>query len=237
MIRRNNVRTLTHQQSGAVHTAAFQAVDLFEKHFRINNNTVADNRSRGRADDAGGQQVQRIRFVADHHGMARIVAAVEAGNIVDLRADQVGRLTLAFVSPLGTDQNNSRHVVAPPRVCDFASKPYQGLTKTILRPLPDICRICTDRPLKLVSSIVFVSYNATHPPCRHTPHALRGACGITLLQRLARAAKLPASLHHACGHGAFRFAPPRTRVVHLLVAHLAIDAYCVSVSMFIFTTP
>ena len=30
--------------------------------------------------------MQRIRFVADHHGMARIVAAVEAGNIVDLRA-------------------------------------------------------------------------------------------------------------------------------------------------------
>ena len=56
MIRRNNVRTLTHQQSGAVHTAAFQAVDLFEKHFRINNNTVADNRSRGRADDAGGSR-------------------------------------------------------------------------------------------------------------------------------------------------------------------------------------
>ncbi len=114
-----NVR-LAHQQSGAVHAAAFQAVNLLEQHFRINDDAVADNRGRVRADDAGRQQVQRIRFVADHHGVARIVAAVEAGNIVDLRADQIGSLALAFVSPLGTDQNNSRHVVAPPRVCDFA---------------------------------------------------------------------------------------------------------------------
>ena len=43
--------------------------------------------------------MQRIRFVADHHGMARIVAAVEAGNIVDLIAVSLPAPYLEYVSP------------------------------------------------------------------------------------------------------------------------------------------
>ena len=88
--------------------------------------------------------MQRIRFVTNDHGMARIVAAIETRNIVDLGADKIGRLALTFVAPLGTDQNNSRHVVAPPRVCDFASKPYPRPYKDYPAPstgyLPDMHR-------------------------------------------------------------------------------------------------
>ena len=130
MVRRDHVRGFAHQQSGAVHATAFKTVDLLEQHFGIDDDAVADHGGHVRADDAGGQQVQRIRFVADHHGMARVVAAVETGDVVDLRADQISCLAFALVSPLGTDQNNSRHVVAPPCVRDsalsLALKPYKG---------------------------------------------------------------------------------------------------------------
>ena len=114
MIRGDNVRALTHQQTGAVHTTAFQAVNFLEKHFRIDNNTVADNRGRSRANNAGRQQMQCVRFITDDHGMTRIVAAIETCNIVDLGADKIGRLALTFVAPLSANQHDTRHN-APPR--------------------------------------------------------------------------------------------------------------------------
>ena len=46
------------------------------------------------ADDAGRQQVQCVRFVADDHSMASVIAAVETGDVVDLRADQIRCLYL-----------------------------------------------------------------------------------------------------------------------------------------------
>ena len=137
MVRSDDMRAFAHQQPGAVHATALQTIDFFEQHFRIHDHAIADDRGRGRADDAGRQQVQRIRFVADHHGMARVVAAVEAGDVVDLRADQICCLAFALVSPLGTDQNNSRHVVAPPCVrnsaLSLAPKALQRLLFTLYR--------------------------------------------------------------------------------------------------------
>ena len=137
VIRGDDVRAFAHQQSGAVHATAFKAVDLLEQHFRIDDDAVADDRGGVGADDAGRQQMQRIRFVADHHSMASVIAAVEAGHVVDLRADQIRCLAFALVSPLGTDQNNSRHVVAPPCVRDsalsLAPKALQRLLFTLYR--------------------------------------------------------------------------------------------------------
>ena len=93
----NDVRGLAHQQVRAVDAAGFQAVDLLEEHLRIHDHAVADHRGEVRVDDAGGQQMQGVRLVADHHAMARVVAAVEARD----------------VAPLSTDKNNSRHNTPP----------------------------------------------------------------------------------------------------------------------------
>ena len=145
VVGRDDVRGLAHQQVGAVDAAGFQAVDLLEEHLRIHDHAVADHRGQVRVDDAGGQQVQGVRLVADHHAMARVVAAVEACDIIDLGADQIGRLAFTLVAPLGTDKNNSRHD-APPHSHDsagnrlpYALYPWHGyLTQSdILRP----CRV------------------------------------------------------------------------------------------------
>lgn len=45
----------------------------------------------------------------DHHRVACVVAAVETRDVIDLGADQIGSLALAFVTPLCTDQHDSRH--------------------------------------------------------------------------------------------------------------------------------
>ena len=141
----DDVRGLAHKQVRAVDAAGFQAVDLLEEHLRIHDHAVADHRGQVRVDDAGGQQVQGVRLVADHHAMARVVAAVEACDIIDLGADQIGRLAFTLVAPLGTDKNNSRHD-APPHSHDsagnrlpYALYPWHGyLTQSdILRP----CRV------------------------------------------------------------------------------------------------
>ena len=121
----DDVRGLAHQQVGAVDAAGFQAVDLLEEHLRVHDHAVADHRGEVRVDDAGGQQVQGVRLVADHHAMARVVAAVEACDIIDLGTDQIGRLAFTLIAPLGTNKNNSRHD-APPHSHDSAGNrlPY-----------------------------------------------------------------------------------------------------------------
>ena len=122
---------------GAIDAAGFQAVNLLEEHFRIHDHAVADHRGGVGADDTGRQQVQGIRLIADHHSMARVVAAVEAGDVIDLGADQIRSLAFTLVAPLSTDKNNSRHVVAPPCVRDsalsLAPKALQRLLFTLYR--------------------------------------------------------------------------------------------------------
>ena len=78
MVGRADVCGLAHLEVGAIDAAGFQAVDLLEEHFRVHDHAVADHRGEVRVDDAGGQQMQGVRLVADHHAMARVVAAVEA---------------------------------------------------------------------------------------------------------------------------------------------------------------
>ena len=61
-------------------------------------------------EDARRQQVQRILLAADDDGVPGVVAAVELDDVVDAAAEQVGRLALAFVAPLGPDDHDGRHL-------------------------------------------------------------------------------------------------------------------------------
>jgi len=57
--------------------------------------------------------VQRERLSTvpgvDHDGVSGIVAAVELDHGLDPTAEQVGRLALTFVAPLGAHQNYRGH--------------------------------------------------------------------------------------------------------------------------------
>ena len=59
-----------------------------------------------------GQQVQRVLLAADDDGVAGVVAALEADDVVDVVAEQVGDLALALVAPLGADQHDRGHAVS-----------------------------------------------------------------------------------------------------------------------------
>ncbi len=63
-----------------------------------------------------GQQVQGVLLAVDDDGVAGVVAPVELHDVVDAAAQQVGRLALAFVAPLGSDQHDRRHPGHLPRI-------------------------------------------------------------------------------------------------------------------------
>ena len=127
VVRRDDMRGFAHEQTRAIDAAAFEPIDLLEQHFGIHHNAIADDRRGARADDAGRQQVQRIRFVAHHHRVACVVAAVEPGNIIHLGANQIGGFAFAFVAPLGADQYDSGHVRS-------SGSPYSRRGKVTPRP-------------------------------------------------------------------------------------------------------
>ena len=52
-------------------------------------------------------------MIAKFKSLPGVVAAVELDDVVDAVAEQVGRLALAFVAPLGADQNDGGHRGSP----------------------------------------------------------------------------------------------------------------------------
>ena len=48
-------------------------------------------------------------LVADDDGMAGVVAALVAHDVVDATAEKVGGLALALIAPLGTEQRDGGH--------------------------------------------------------------------------------------------------------------------------------
>ena len=93
-----------------------EVVDLVEQHVEVDDDAVADDRRDAGGQDAAGQQVQRVLLAGavglrDDDGVAGVVAAVELHHVVDVAAEQVGRLALAFVAPLGTDDRDRGHVL------------------------------------------------------------------------------------------------------------------------------
>ena len=92
---------------------ALSAVDLLEQHRQVDHDAVADDRRAAGREDAAGQQVQGVLLVADDDGVAGVVAAVELDDVVDAAAEQVGRLALALVAPLGADDDDRGHRCSP----------------------------------------------------------------------------------------------------------------------------
>ena len=98
------------QQPRRVDAARVEAVELLEEHPEVDDDAVADDRDAAGRQDAARQQVQGVLLVADDDRVAGVVAAVELDDVVDPAAEQVGRLALALVAPLGADDHDRGHV-------------------------------------------------------------------------------------------------------------------------------
>ena len=86
-----------------------QAVDLAEDSLRIDNNTRADDVDALRIQDAGRNQLQLVLLTAGYNGVTGIVAALAADNQIRLACENINKLTLAFVAPLGAENYLTWH--------------------------------------------------------------------------------------------------------------------------------
>jgi hypothetical protein len=109
VVRHDQVRVAGHQQLAGVDVAAGQVVDLLQHERRVDDHAVADDRDHAAGQHTAGQQVQRVLLTGDDDGVAGVVAALVADDVVDAVAEQVGRLALALVAPLGAEQDHRRH--------------------------------------------------------------------------------------------------------------------------------
>jgi hypothetical protein len=125
---RDHVRVGAHLEQADVDASGDQRVELLEQHREVDHHAVADHRRHAGAEDAAGQQVQRVLLVADHHGVAGVVAAVELHDVVDAAAEEVGRLALALVAPLGSDDGDRRHGFLPHKGCANKKGPRHKCT-------------------------------------------------------------------------------------------------------------
>ena len=57
-------------------------------------------------DDARRKQVQHERLVADLYGVTSVMSALVPDDDIETFGEQINNLSFAFVSPLGTDDNN-----------------------------------------------------------------------------------------------------------------------------------
>ena len=72
----------------------------------MQHHAVADQAQRVVAQDAGRDQVQDGLLAVDDQRVAGVVAALEAHDRADLLGQQVDDLALAFIAPLGTENDD-----------------------------------------------------------------------------------------------------------------------------------
>ncbi len=87
-----------------------QVGDLLEKDLRVENHAVANDAALALMEDARRNQVQDGFFVADHQGVAGIVAALEAYHIIGVLGVDVNNLAFALIAPLGAHNYHVGHM-------------------------------------------------------------------------------------------------------------------------------
>jgi hypothetical protein len=92
-----------------IETPRGEPVELLEQHRGVDDDPVGDHRGHVRVEDPAGDQVQLEHLVADDDGVAGVVATLVAHHEVGGVGEQVGRLALALVAPLGADDDGRGH--------------------------------------------------------------------------------------------------------------------------------
>jgi hypothetical protein len=136
---RNQVLAKVYNRRAIEVDAAFdQRVELAEEGLGGDDDAVGDDRGRARGEDAGGQQVGGELLAVHHDRVAGVVTAARAHHVVDRAAggEQVGRLALALVAPLGSENDDRGHGRPPLRVASGAGHDESPTCKCtgLLRP-------------------------------------------------------------------------------------------------------
>ena len=124
VVRHDQVRVVRDEQPARVDAALVEARELGEQHPRVDDDAVADDVRDPRREDPGRDQVQREGLpVRQHHGVARVVAALVAHDPLDALAVEVGRLALALVAPLRADEHHHGHGTLPTFAAPVLARP------------------------------------------------------------------------------------------------------------------
>ena len=105
--RHDDVRVARYLQVLARDALGLQHGHFLHEHAGVDDHAVADDGHGVLVHDAGRHEVQRQLLVAMHHRVACVVATLVAHDEVEFARDEVGDFTLAFVAPLGTDENRT----------------------------------------------------------------------------------------------------------------------------------
>ena len=115
VVARNEVRVSAHAKARDVDASRRESRDFAKEHLEINDHAVRNHGRHAGREDARGQQVKGVLLVANDHGVAGIVAAVELDHVVDTAGQEVGGLALTLVAPLGAHENDCWHDDSPRR--------------------------------------------------------------------------------------------------------------------------
>ena len=83
---------------------ALDLLELLHEVERIHHDAVAYDAVLAFVQDSGRHEVQNVLLVADHHGVARVRAALEPHDYIRLLGEEVDDLALAFIAPLGANE-------------------------------------------------------------------------------------------------------------------------------------
>jgi hypothetical protein len=105
----DHVRVGADAQAGGVHATGLESRDLLEQGLEVDHHAVADHGGDLRGQDAGREQLEFELLTMDHDRVPGVVAAVGFDHEVHAFTQQVGRLPLTLVPPLGSDDHDGRH--------------------------------------------------------------------------------------------------------------------------------
>ena len=94
------------KRRGTSMPARSQLAHLLEQRLRRQHHAVADEAGHVVVQDAGGNQPQDGLLAVDDQRVAGVVAALEAHHAGDAVGQQIDDLALAFVAPLGADDDH-----------------------------------------------------------------------------------------------------------------------------------
>ena len=87
------------------HALAAEFIDFLHQADGVQHHTITDDAKLARPQDAGGDKVKDVLRPVGDYGMARVVAALAACHHVGGFRQEIDHFALAFVAPLGADNN------------------------------------------------------------------------------------------------------------------------------------
>src|SRR5439155_13210958 len=109
VVRQDQVAGEARAEARGVDTASGQGVELVDQGRRVDDDAGPDDRDDVRIEDPRRDEVQLEHLVAEHDGVAGVVAALVADDEVGLLGEEVRGLALALVAPLQPDDDRGRH--------------------------------------------------------------------------------------------------------------------------------